>query len=133
VLVHDAVRPCLRHTDLDNLMDGVHGGDVGAILGVPVADTVKRVDDAGHIQETVPRDDLWRALTPQMFRWGELVAALEDAQQQGVVVTDEASAMERVGARPRIIEGHSDNIKITAPADLALAEVYIRLQMEARW
>jgi 2-C-methyl-D-erythritol 4-phosphate cytidylyltransferase len=122
VLVHDAARPCLRRDDLDRLFD--HGGahDVGAILAAPVRDTLKRADARGTIAATEPRERLWRALTPQMFRRAALVRALEAALQAGDAVTDEAMAMERLGLKPLLVEGADDNIKVTTPADLALAE-----------
>jgi 2-C-methyl-D-erythritol 4-phosphate cytidylyltransferase len=122
VLVHDAARPCLRRDDLDRLFD--HGGahDVGAILAAPVRDTLKRADAHGAIEGTEPRDSLWRALTPQMFRRAALERALEAALAAGDAVTDEAMAMERLGLRPMLVEGAEDNIKVTTPADVALAE-----------
>lgn len=123
VLVHDAARPNLRGEDIDRLIaagEGDAGGD-GAILGAPLRDTLKRADD-GRILATEPRDGLWRAFTPQAFARGALTAALSDAAAAGVIVTDEASAMERAGARPRLVEGREDNLKVTTPADLALAE-----------
>ena len=122
VLVHDAARPCLRRDDLDRLFD--HGGahDVGAILAAPVRDTLKRADAHGGIAGTEPRERLWRALTPQMFRRAALERALEAATVAGETVTDEAMAMERLGLKPMLVEGAEDNIKVTTPADLALAE-----------
>ncbi|HLQ27118.1 MAG TPA: 2-C-methyl-D-erythritol 4-phosphate cytidylyltransferase [Acidiferrobacterales bacterium] len=128
VLVHDAARPCLRHSDIDNLIRAIGQHDEGAVLGVPITDTLKRADEAGHILETVARTDLWRALTPQIFRLGSLARAIERALKEGITVTDEASAMEYVGIRPRLVAGHPDNIKITLPDDLALAELYLRRQ-----
>lgn len=125
VLVHDAARPCLRRTDLDRLIDSLHDHPVGGLLGLPVADTVKRTTADDCVIETVPREHLWRALTPQMFRLEALAQALESALQQGQMVTDDASAMELVGKAPKMIEGHGDNIKITRPQDLVLAELYL--------
>lgn len=132
VMVHDAARPCLRHEDLDHLLDSLADHPVGGLLAAPVADTMKRSDAGGDVIETVNRESLWRALTPQMFRLGALRAALQDAQQRGLGVTDEASAMELAGFRPRLVEGHPDNIKITHPADLELAELFIRRQERDR-
>ncbi len=128
VLVHDAVRPCVRPDDIDRLIDtaGVHAD--GALLGLPIADTVKRANLAHEVVETVPREGLWRALTPQMFRLGALREALESAARDGVTITDEASAIERAGGRPLMVAGQPDNIKITLPGDLALAELYLRQQ-----
>ncbi|BAU48579.1 2-C-methyl-D-erythritol 4-phosphate cytidylyltransferase [Sulfurifustis variabilis] len=128
VLVHDAVRPCIRHSDLDKLIDAVSADGEGGLLAMPLTDTVKRADAEGRVIETVPRQNLWRALTPQMFRLGSLRDALKRALADGVEVTDEAAAMERVGARPKVIEGRADNIKITLPADLVLAELYLKQQ-----
>lgn len=128
VMAHDAVRPCVRHADLDNLVAAALGSPDGALLGMPVADTVKRADDEGYVQETVARAGLWRALTPQMFRLKKLQEALNAALVDNEDITDESAAMERLGARPRVVEGHPDNIKITQPADLALAELFLKQQ-----
>jgi 2-C-methyl-D-erythritol 4-phosphate cytidylyltransferase len=124
VLVHDAARPCLRHEDIDKLLDQA-GQDIGGILAMPVRDTMKRADGHQHIKETVERNQLWHALTPQMFRLGQLHAALTQAIASQAMVTDEASAMEMAGYRPLLVEGRADNIKITRPEDLALAEFYL--------
>lgn len=128
VMVHDAVRPCVRHADLDKLVVAALASPDGAILAVPVADTVKRADREARIQETIPRAGLWRALTPQMFPFGKLRAALTAVLNNSEDVTDEAAAMERMGARPRLVEGHADNIKITHPTDLVLAEMFLKQQ-----
>ena len=125
VLVHDAARPCLRVRDLDRLIEGVQDHPAGGLLGVPVADTLKRVDDDGVVRDTLERRGVWRALTPQMFRLGMLTEALESAIADGVVVTDEAAAMERAGHRPRMVAGSADNLKITLPGDLAFAEMLL--------
>ena len=121
VLVHDAARPCLSGDDLGRLIETLSDDPVGGLLGVPVADTIKRVGPAGGVEATVDRDGLWRALTPQMFRLGALTTAIESARAAGVSVTDEASAMEWAGHRPRIVEGSPGNIKITTPDDMTLA------------
>jgi 2-C-methyl-D-erythritol 4-phosphate cytidylyltransferase len=128
VLVHDAARPCLRREDLDRLIETLREHPVGGLLGVPVRDTMKRADGRNAVRETVNRDGLWHALTPQMFRLGPLRAALRAAQARGLPVTDEASAMELAGHTPLLVEGHGDNLKITRPEDLALAEFYLRQQ-----
>lgn len=125
VLVHDAARPCLRRSDLDKLMGSLRDHPVGGLLAVPVSDTIKRADDQATIVETVPRDPLWRAFTPQMFRYGALLGALQQAHNNNQLVTDEASAMELAGQRPVLVEGRGDNIKITRPEDLALADFYL--------
>jgi 2-C-methyl-D-erythritol 4-phosphate cytidylyltransferase len=130
VLVHDAVRPCVRHSDIDKLVAVVSRHRDGGLLALPMADTVKRADHDGMILETVPRENLWRALTPQMFRLGRLRLALERASTQSLEVTDEASAIERLGDRPQAVTGHPDNIKITLPADLELAELYFARQKQ---
>jgi 2-C-methyl-D-erythritol 4-phosphate cytidylyltransferase len=130
VLVHDAARPCVRRADLDLLIDTLHDHPVGGLLGIPVADTLKRTDALGEVLETVPREGLWRAATPQMFRIGALGAALQGALARGQLVTDDASAMELAGQRPLMIEGHPDNIKITRPQDLGLAALYLQQQAQ---
>ena len=130
VLVHDAARPCLHGKDIDRLIDTLADQTVGGLLGVPVADTMKRTDANGEVIATVSRDNLWRAMTPQMFRYGMLKKALADALQAGVMVTDEASAIEHAGHHPVIVECRADNIKITRPEDLALAEIYLARQEE---
>jgi 2-C-methyl-D-erythritol 4-phosphate cytidylyltransferase len=122
VLVHDAARPNLRHADLDALLERGRADLVGGILAAPVRDTLKRAGDDGGIDRTEPRERLWRALTPQLFRRLQLARALEAAHADGVAVTDEAMAMERQGHRPLLVEGGDDNFKITTPADLALFE-----------
>lgn len=126
VLVHDAARPCLRAGDIVTLIDTLADDDSGGLLGVPVADTMKQVDAHGRIERTVVREGLWHALTPQMFRLAPLRAALCQALSAGRLVTDEAAAMELAGHRPRMVQGHRDNIKITLPADLALAAFYLQ-------
>lgn len=121
VLVHDAARPCVRYEDLGRLITvGAQAG--GALLAAPLRDTLKRSDESGRSIATEPREARWRALTPQMFRRAELTLALERTRAQGLLVTDEAMAMERIGIMPLLVEGAEDNIKVTTPADLKLAE-----------
>ena len=127
VLVHDAVRPCVRAEDIDRLIELGSRHPDGAVLGVPVRDTMKRTREE-RIAQTVCREGLWHAHTPQMFAFARLRAALEAARDAGRVVTDEAQAMEGQGARPRMVEGRTDNIKITRREDLALAELYLGQQ-----
>jgi len=122
VLIHDAARPCLLAADLDRLIDGLRDDEVGGLLAAPVVDTLKRADDASRVTQTVPRDKLWRALTPQMFRRDVLSKALHSAIAAGATVTDEAQAIEALGLRPKLIAGDADNIKITLPEDLLRAE-----------
>lgn len=119
VLVHDAARPNLGLHDLSQLLERGRNDPVGAILAAPVRDTLKRAGDDGGIDATEPRERLWRALTPQLFRRLQLSKALQDAAQAGVEVTDEAMALERQGLRPLLVEGSEDNFKVTTPADLA--------------
>ena len=128
VLVHDAARPCLRHQDIDRMLDKLSSHPVGGILGIPINDTVKRTNYEHEITETVEREGLWRASTPQMFRLQSLKQALHTAKKQQLKVTDEASAMELAGFQPLMVEGHSDNIKITVPQDLALASLFLQQQ-----
>ncbi len=126
VLVHDAARPCLRGIDLSRLIAIGQADAIGAILAAPVRDTIKRANEDGRCAMTEPREPLWRALTPQMFRRGGLTRALQAAMRVGAKVTDEAMAMERLGLKPKLVEGSEDNIKVTTPADLALAEFILR-------
>ena len=129
VLVHDAARPCIHPDDIDRLIDTVERrGASGGLLGLPVSDTVKRTGADGLVTETVDRQGLWRAATPQMFRYGELRVALHAAIAAGELVTDEAAAMERSGIRPLMVEGRADNIKVTRPGDLELAALFISQQ-----
>ena len=125
VLVHDAARPCLTAEDLDRLLAGLADDPVGGLLATPVRDTLKWADLAGRVAMTVDRSRLWHALTPQMFRLDPLRAALRSALARGLLVTDEAAAMEAAGFAPRLVEGRADNIKITRPEDLALAEFFL--------
>ena len=130
VLVHDAARPCVRVGDIQTLVNACANDPVGGLLAIPVHDTMKLADPEGRVESTVARERLWHALTPQMFRYGKLVQALEQARQDGVAVTDEAMAMELAGMRARLVEGHADNIKITRPEDLNLAAYFLREQGE---
>lgn len=117
-LVHDAARPCLAEASLGRLIDAVADDTCGGLLAHPVADTLKRGDRHGRVVETVSREGLWRAQTPQVFRYGLLrraLAARPDA-------TDEAQAVEALGEHPRLVAGEADNFKVTYPEDLALAE-----------
>jgi len=121
ILVHDAARPCVAHADISRLVDlGIPAG--GALLAAPVRDTLKRADAQARVLATEPRDARWRALTPQLFRYGELVSALDAARAAGIAVTDEAMAMEHAGFHPLLVEGAESNIKVTTRADFALAE-----------
>ncbi len=125
-LVHDAARPCLSASALDRLLSALIDDPVGGILGVPVADTLKQCSDDGTIRATVDRTGIWHAQTPQMFRLGMLRDALAGALRAGVAITDEASAMEWAGHRPKMVSGSRMNIKVTYPEDLLLAEALLR-------
>jgi 2-C-methyl-D-erythritol 4-phosphate cytidylyltransferase len=126
VLVHDAARPCLRTGDLDGLIEAALARPDGAILAAPVRDTLKLADPAGTIVATQPRAGLWRALTPQAARRGVLARALREARAAGMQVTDEAMALERLGLHPALVEGREDNLKVTTPADLAVADFLLQ-------
>lgn len=130
VMVHDAARPCLRAADIDRMVTALEGDEVGGILAVPVRDTLKRSDQHQAIAATVDRSGLWHALTPQMFRLAMLNDALTAALAAGDLVTDEAQAMERAGYTPRLVAGHSDNLKITWPEDLPLAAMILAAQAD---
>lgn len=120
VLVHDAARPCVDPAEIDALLAACSAAGRGGLLALPVADTVKRAS-GGDVERTEPRAELWRALTPQMFRLGELRAALRAALEAGRLPTDEAQAMEWRGARPLLVPGRASNLKVTAAEDFALA------------
>ncbi|MGC4027601.1 MAG: 2-C-methyl-D-erythritol 4-phosphate cytidylyltransferase [Steroidobacteraceae bacterium] len=128
VLVHDAARPCLTSEELDGLLAAAVPGCDGALLALPLTDTLKRAGSDGQVQCTEPREHLWRALTPQMFRAGMLTRALEDAAAAGRTPTDEAQAVEWLGHVSVLVAGSALNIKVTTPADLALAEAILRLR-----
>lgn len=125
VLVHDAARPCLRQDHLERLIGELEHDPVGGILAMPVADTLKRADAEQRIAETVPRESLWQAQTPQMFRHALLLEALKKAGDQ---VTDEASAIEKMGLKPKLVEGDTGNLKVTYPRDLELAALMLQKQ-----
>lgn len=131
VLVHDAARPCLSASDLDRLLEELSDDAVGGLLAAPVVDTLKRADESGRVAQTVAREKLWRALTPQMFRRDILQRALADARARGLSVTDEAQAVEALGLQPKLVAGDADNIKITLPDDLARAERILRSRSAA--
>lgn len=122
VLVHDAARPCLGRTELARLIAEVREDEVGGILAVPVADTLKRADDERRIAHTESREGMWQAQTPQMFRHAVLLSAL----RHSAGATDEAAAVEAMGLKPLLVEGRSTNLKVTYPADLDLAELILR-------
>ena len=136
-LVHDAARPCIEEADITALLDVMHNDDVvGGILASPVRDTMKRAlatnDSVEIIAHTEERTNLWHALTPQLFPAGLLKQALQDGLEKGANITDEASAMELAGHKVAMISGSPANIKVTHPADLPLAEFYLRQKLETR-
>lgn len=130
VLVHDAVRPCLRDADLARFIDTLSDDPVGGLLAVKAQDTLKQARGQ-RVEATLDRGRVWQAQTPQMFRLDPLAEALRAAIAAGYAVTDEASAMEWKGLEPRLVEGRADNIKVTCPADLAMAaHILARRAME---
>lgn len=126
VLVHDAARPCVSAAMLQRLRDELAGDPVGGLLAAPVADTLKRADAGGRVATTLPRDGLWQAQTPQMFRYGLLRRALAEYPD----VTDEAGAVEAAGFAPRLVRADASNLKVTFPADLVLAEMILKSRRE---
>lgn len=124
VLVHDAARPCITKNDIDKLINAVKGQEKGAILASKVRDTMKRTDAQNNILKTVERDNLWHALTPQMFINKHLIKAIKE-NTQPEKITDEASALEMSDLPVNIIEGRSDNLKVTREEDLKLAAFYL--------
>lgn len=122
ILVHDAARPCLSQDMLHQLVDELRDDPVGGLLAVPVADTLKRADGDQRVAATEPRDGLWQAQTPQMFRYRLLCDALAAC----AAVTDEASAVEALGLKPKLVKGEATNLKVTYPADLGVAEWILR-------
>ena len=123
VLVHDAARPCLARATLDRLIAEASDDDAGGLLAVPVTDTLKRANGSGRVAHTEPREQLWRAQTPQMFRYRLLLEALRAMDHR--LATDEARAMENLGFRPKLVQGDATNIKVTYPEDFALAELIL--------
>lgn len=128
VLVHDMARPCVRPGRIAAMLRELDADPVGGLLALPLADTLKRADAAQRVAATVPRDALWRAQTPQVFRFALLERALDEALASGEEITDEAMAIERLGLQPRLLPGSEDNIKVTRPEDLALAEYHLARQ-----
>ncbi|EPF72022.1 2-C-methyl-D-erythritol 4-phosphate cytidylyltransferase [Acinetobacter rudis] len=128
VLVHDAARPCVSPSCLETLYQQAIEHQQSAILAIPVRDTLKRVVQAPQITETVSREQLWQAQTPQIAQLGLLKSALEQAIADQVLITDEASALEHIQAPVQVITGRADNIKITYPSDLDLARLILQAQ-----
>jgi 2-C-methyl-D-erythritol 4-phosphate cytidylyltransferase len=132
IMVHDAARPCFSAADLATLKRELASHAAGGLLAVPLADTLKRAGDAepAEVAATLDRSGLWRAATPQVFRFGVLLRALEAALAAGRVPTDEAQAVEWAGHRPRLVAGRADNIKVTTADDLGLAAAILKLRLE---
>ena len=128
VLVHDAARPCVSQSSLIDLVNTAIQTDQAAILGIPVRDTLKRVVKSHDIETTVDRSTLWQAQTPQMAKLGTLKRAIQQALADGVTITDEASALEHIDEPVQVVQGRSDNIKITYPDDLELAKLILAVQ-----
>ena len=132
VLVHDAARPCVQRKDVASLIAACRRDPVGGLLAVQVADTLKQAGDDGRSHRTPPRERLWRAQTPQMFRYGRLVQALTQALAEGLEATDESAAIERLGLKPLLVEGSPLNVKVTRPADLAFAAAALSVARRRR-
>ncbi|WP_407645342.1 2-C-methyl-D-erythritol 4-phosphate cytidylyltransferase [Halothiobacillus diazotrophicus] len=130
VAVHDAARPCVHPADVGRLLMRVAaaGDRAGGLLAAPVRDTLKRSTDLGRVAATVPREQVFHALTPQVFPLDRLMSAMDLARMAGANLTDEASALEFIGAAPLLVEGRADNIKVTHPEDLPLARLILRSQ-----
>lgn len=133
VLVHDAARPCITHEDIDKLIEHCIDNNCGGLLGALAIDTMKlssknKATEVMEVSETIDRSHLWHAFTPQMFKVKELKNAIEQAQKAGLTLTDESSAIESVGLPCSLVSGRRDNIKITRPEDLALADFYLKQQ-----
>ena len=131
VMVHDAVRACLKQQDIDRLVNEVAEDKNGGLLALPVRDTMKRQNvgkSIATVAKTIKRENLWHALTPQYFHAASLKNALEKTQLEDKEITDESSAMEFVGFSPRLVHGYEDNIKITRPDDLRLASLFLQAQ-----
>ncbi len=131
VLVHDAVRPCVRTADIENLINRVQQQSTGGLLGYPVDNTLKKVDERAAVLRTVNRETIWNALTPQMFRYSLLRDAIESVMTSTTEITDEASAVESAGHKPVMVVGSKDNIKVTRETDLQLAAQILRSQANA--
>ncbi|REC94257.1 2-C-methyl-D-erythritol 4-phosphate cytidylyltransferase [Kushneria indalinina] len=130
VLIHDVARPCVTVADLHHLLETIRHDPVGGLLAAPVTDTLKRQDTHQRVEATVARQGLWRAMTPQGFRYGVLREAFEQAASEHFLMTDEASGVEQLGHAPLLVTGRSDNLKITHPEDLALVAQILRAQQD---
>lgn len=126
VLVHDAARPCLPASDLSKLLEELESHPVGGLLAAPAADTLKASGPEREVTRTVDRSGLWRALTPQMFRYGRLCEALDAALAAGRLPTDESQAIEWLGDTPQLVPGSAANLKVTSPEDLIVATALLQ-------
>ncbi len=124
-LVHDAVRPCVGHSDIMNLISRANINQKGAVLGLKVVDTLKMVNHSDEVEGTENRNNYWRALTPQIFRIDELICGIEFCMGKGILVTDESMAMEQLNISPSMVEGQPQNQKVTVPGDLELIKLYL--------
>jgi len=125
VLVHDAVRPCLKKSIIDRLITDISSHDVGGILALPCSETMKRVNNSNEVEETINRQTTWRAQTPQMFKYKKLLLAIEKVINEDIFITDEAMAMELSNHKPIVILGDENNIKITHKIDLKYLELFL--------
>ncbi|MES2606601.1 MAG: 2-C-methyl-D-erythritol 4-phosphate cytidylyltransferase [Pseudomonadota bacterium] len=128
ILVHDVVRPCIHHSDVELLITAVKDEVAGGLLATPVRDTLKRSSDLQVVEQTVDRRNLWCAATPQMFRYRLLLESLQKVTAAGRTVTDEAEAVEACGHPVKLVQGRTDNLKVTYPQDLQLAALILRAQ-----
>ena len=128
VLVHDAVRPCVSVSDIEHVIAAAAEHPAGALLAIPASSTLKKADRDGNVISTLDRSDIWKAATPQVFRYDLLRHALAEAIAAGRAVTDESSALEMAGHAPRLVRGSADNIKITFPEHLHMAEMILARQ-----
>lgn len=125
VLLHDAARPCIRSQAIERLLSTVGSHPVGGLLGVPVTDTLKRVNAAGEVTLTLPRETTWRAQTPQLCRYALLREAIAKAKAEAVILTDDVAALEHSGLKPLMVLGDVSNLKVTYPEDFAIAAQYL--------
>lgn len=125
IIVHDAARPCIRVELIEQFIDELETDPVGGLLALPLADTIKRDDGNLRVEKTLEREGIWRAQTPQMFRYGMLVAALERMPE----ATDESQAIEALGHQPRLVSGDSANLKVTYATDLKLARMLLKEEL----
>lgn len=129
ILIHDAARPGLSSILVEQLLDQLMDDRVGGLLAIPLADTLKRADEIDRVKHTEPREHLWQAQTPQMFRAKLLLDALEKAPDN---ITDDASAVEALGFSPKLVMGDTNNFKVTYPQDLKLAELILQERLQSK-